>query len=307
LPTEAQIKIGAVDVAVVSDGSWRSDGGAMFGVVPRVLWQRKLPPDDLNRVTLALRCLLIRVAGTTILVDAGMGDKLGDKDRELFGVERPVGLLRELAQLGVEPGDVDVVVDTHLHLDHAGGNTTRQGERLVPTFPRAEYWVQRREWDDATHPNERTRVTYLAENLLPLADTGRLRFFDGEAEIAPGVQWLPAPGHTRAHTCVLVESGGQSALFPVDVCPFVAHLERLAWVPAVDTEPLVSMETKRRLISDIIQNDRLVIFDHDPNVVAARLKGTAEKWVVEPVVRAGEEGGRPPPPTPSPTMGGGAY
>lgn len=278
-----ELKIGDVSVQIVNDGFWRSDGGAMFGVVPRTLWSRKLAPDERNRVTLALRTLLIRTKGTTILVDTGLGDKLSEKDQDIFGVERPVGLLDELARLGVAPEEVDLVVNTHLHLDHAGGNTVVRDGAPRPTFPRAEYWAQRQEWEDATHPNERTRSTYLAENLLPIQESGQLRLFDGEREIAPGVHWLLAPGHTRAHTAILIESGGQSALYPVDVCPFAAHLERVAWVPAVDLEPLVSMETKRRLVQDALSNDRLVIFDHDPNLEAGRLVGDHDRWTVEQV------------------------
>lgn len=282
------MKIGEIDLQILNDGYWRSDGGAMFGVVPRVLWERKLPPDDRNRVRMALRCLLLRVGGRTILVDTGIGDKLGPKESEIFAVEREPGLLGQLARHGVRPEDVDVVVSTHLHFDHAGGNTTWRQGALVPTFPNAEYWVQRAEWEDATHPNERTRTTYRTENLEPLAKSGQLRLIEGSTEIAPGVQWRLAPGHTRAHTVVLLESEGESALFTVDVCPFVAHLERIAWVAAVDLEPLVSMETKRQLIAEALAKDHLIIFDHDPNVVAARLRGTIERWSVEPEIRSSD-------------------
>ena len=283
------MKIGAIDLEILNDGYWRSDGGAMFGVVPRVLWERKLPPDDRNRVQMALRCLLIRVGGRTILVDTGVGDKFGPKESEIFAIQRETGLIAELAARGVTPESVDVVVSTHLHFDHAGGNTTRRDGRLVPTFPNAEYWAQRVEWDEATHPNERTRSTYLAENLDPIEQSGQLRLFDGPTEIAPGVDWLLSPGHTRSHTCVRIASGGESALFTVDVCPFVAHLERIPWVPAVDLEPLVSMETKRQIIADVLAHDRLIIFDHDPNVVTARLRGTPDRWTVEHETLAGSD------------------
>ncbi|HVC32468.1 MAG TPA: MBL fold metallo-hydrolase [Chloroflexota bacterium] len=278
------MKIGKIELEILNDGHWHTDGGAMFGVVPRPLWEKRQPPDDRNRVRLALRCLLIRVDDRTILVDTGIGDKLGPKESEIFSVERDTGLIGALASYGITPDSVEVVVNTHLHFDHAGGNTTRHLGALVPTFSNAEYWVQRLEWDDATHANERTRTTYLSENFEPVERSGQLRLFDGATEIAPGVHWLMAAGHTRAHTCVLIESEDQSALFAVDVCPFVAHLERIAWVPAVDVEPLVSMETKRRIVADLLAHDRLVIFDHDPNVVTARLSGTPEKWTVEPEI-----------------------
>jgi glyoxylase-like metal-dependent hydrolase (beta-lactamase superfamily II) len=277
------MKLGNVTVDILNDGFWRSDGGAMFGVVPKVMWERKLAPDDRNRVSMALRCLLIRDGRSTILVDTGIGDKLSPKDREIFAVARGEGLLGELAVHGIEPEDVDVVVDTHLHFDHAGGNTIRCRESFVPTFPRAEYWIQRREWLDATNPNERTRSTYLPENLYPIESSGRMRLVDGPVQIAPGVSWFMAPGHTVSHTCVLVEAAERSVLFTVDVCPFVAHLERIAWIPAVDLEPLVAMETKRSIIADALATDRLIVFDHDPYVVTARLVGSLERWQVEPV------------------------
>jgi glyoxylase-like metal-dependent hydrolase (beta-lactamase superfamily II) len=276
-------QIGAIRVDVLNDGFFRTDGGAMFGVVPRTMWERKLPPDDRNRVLMAIRCLLLRVGGRAILIDTGIGDKLSPKDRELFGVDRPIGLIGQLEALGVAPDQIDLVVDTHLHFDHAGGNTCLAGGVAVPTFPRAEYWVQRGEWQDATHPNERTRSTYLPDNFAPIERSGQLRLVDGPATIAPGVEWLMAPGHTPFHTCVSIEVADQSILFTVDICPFAAHLERLAWVPGVDLEPLVAMETKRRVIADVLARNRLVVFDHDPRIVSARLAGSVERWTVEPV------------------------
>ncbi|HEX5417762.1 MAG TPA: MBL fold metallo-hydrolase [Chloroflexota bacterium] len=279
------MKIGSIDVDILTDGYFHLDGGAMFGVVPRPLWERKLPPDERNRVRLALRSLLIRAGGKTVIVDTGIGDKLSSKEAEIYRLERDGGLVSALAAHGLRPEDVDVVVDSHLHFDHCGGNTIRQGDQVVPTFPNAEYWIQRVEWDDAIHPNERTRTTYLAENLTPVADSGQLRLVEGSTEILPGVRWLATPGHTRAHTSVVIESGHDSAIYTVDVCPFVAHLERIAWVAAVDTEPLISMETKRSVIADALANNRLVLFDHDPNVLAARLSGTPEKYEVVPEIR----------------------
>lgn len=278
------MKIGAIDLEILNDGYYRMDGGVMFGVVPRVLWGKKLPPDERNRVKMALRCLLIRIDGKTILVDTGIGDKLDEKQLDIYGVEREAGLLGELGSYGVKPEDIDIVVDSHLHFDHTGGNTTNRHGTIVPTFPNAEYWAQRLEWEDATHPNERTRATYLSENFDPIEQSGQLRLFDGSTEIAPGVKWLMSAGHTRAHTSVLIESEGESALFPVDACPLVSHLERTAWVAAIDLEPLVSMETKRQMIADALAHNRQVIFDHDPNVVVARLTGTPEKWTVEPEI-----------------------
>ena len=277
------MKIGEIEVAVINDRMWHMDGGAMFGVVPRAMWEKKLTPDGLNRVGMAARCLLIRVGRQLIVVDTGLGDKFGARETELFGMQPGPGLVGELRAMGISPNDIEIVVDTHLHMDHAGGNTTLRNGEVVPTFSRAQYWVQREEWEDAISPNERTRATYLPDNLLPIEASGQLKLVDGAREIAPGVQWLMAPGHTRAHTMILIESRGQSALFTVDVAPFLAHLERVAWIAAVDLDPLQAMDTKRRVIADVLAHDRVVIFDHDPNVESARLAGSLERWTVEPV------------------------
>lgn len=281
------MKIGAIDLEIVNDGYFYLDGGVMFGIVPRTLWERRLPPDDRNRVRLALRTLLIRTGGRTIVVDTGIGDKLGEKEREIYRVERDGGQLAGLTQHGIRPAEVDLVVNTHLHFDHAGGNTILEDGRPVPTFPRAEYWAQRDEWEDATHPNERTRGSYLADNLRPIAESGQLRLVDGETEIAPGVHWVRTPGHTRGHTSILIESDGDSVLFAADVCPFISHLERLAWVAGIDLDPLTAMETKRKLITNALASGRQIIFDHDPNVAVARLSGTPEKWQVQAIKAEG--------------------
>lgn len=277
------MRIGAIDLEIINDGYFYLDGGMMFGIVPRTLWERRLPPDDRNRVRLALRTLLIRAGERIIVVDTGVGDKFGVKEREIYRVERNGGQLAGLAEHGIQPADVDLVVNTHLHFDHAGGNTVIQDGQVIPTFPRAEYLAQRDEWDDAIQPNERTRASYLADNLRPVAAAGQLRLIEGETEIAPGVSWVRTPGHTRGHTSILIESEGESALFTADACPFISHLERLAWVAGIDLDPLTSMETKRRLIRDSLATDRLLIFDHDPNVAMARLAGTPERWEVRPV------------------------
>jgi glyoxylase-like metal-dependent hydrolase (beta-lactamase superfamily II) len=273
------MRFGDVSLHLVSDGSYRSDGGGLFGLVPRTLWERVMAPDEQNRLPFAMRCLLIATETQRILVDTGYGDKLPQKERAFIRLEGERRLLGSLEALGIGPLDVDLVINTHLHADHCGGNTTydEQGE-LVPTFPWATYCVQRLELADASFPNERTRATYRRENLAPLEGTGQLRVLSGDTRLAEwdggAVRVVVAPGHTRAHQCVVVESAGQTAMFLGDVASWPVHMERLSWVPAYDVEPLVSIETKRRLARWAVERHVLLLFEHHPEIEAGYLHAT---------------------------------
>ena len=251
------------------------DGGANFGLVPRVLWEQVSPPDALNRILMALNCLLIRSEGQTILVDTGYGDKLPEKRRDILALERNPGLPLALADLGVNAEDIDIVINTHLHADHCGGNTVAVAGRLEPTYPRAEYWIQRLEWADALFPNERTRATYLAENLQPIE--GHLRLLNGDTRVTSEVRCVVTRGHTRAHQSVVIESGGQTAIYLGDLAPFAVHLERLAWIAANDVEPQETLETKRRVRDLSLERDAVLLVEHDPLVIAGRLRQAGEE------------------------------
>lgn len=275
------VQIGNVELFPVSDGSAWVDGGSMYGLVPRVLWERVTPPDALNRVPMALTCLVIRSAGKTILVDTGYGSKLSEKRRQILALEREPGLPAALATLGLAADDVDIVINTHLHSDHCGGNTTLVDGRLVPTYPQAEYWVQRIEWAEALFPNERTRATYLPENLRPIEP--QLRLLDGDTRVTPEVRCVVTRGHTRAHQSVIVESEGQTAIYLGDLAPYVIHLERLAWIAANDVEPLEALETKRSLRRLALERDAIVFFEHDARVVAGRLCERGQEVTVVPI------------------------
>ena len=278
--------IGHAEIEVVSDGVTLHDGGAAFGLVPRVLWQRIIQPDELNRIPFVVRCLLIRSAGQTILVDTGYGDKLTAKERERVNLHGERRLLSDLERLDVPAEDVDIVINTHLHSDHCGGNTMVRDGRLVPTFPNAEYWIQRRELADARYPNERTRDTYFAENFLPLEATGQLRILSGDTQVTPEVRCWVTRGHTRAHQVVVIESEGQAAVFLSDACGWAVSLERLAWVPAYDVEPMESIESKRQIRDWALRTSALLIFQQDPTMVAGQVRsvpGEPGRLVVEPV------------------------
>jgi len=276
------VYLGALEVHLVSDGMVWADAGGLFGLVPRALYSRIVQPDEQNRLPMALTCLLLRSGGKTIVVDTGLGDKLTDKEKEVWNLQRPEGsLLEGLARLGCAPEDVDLVLNTHLHWDHCGGNTRGQPEAARPVFPRAEYLTQRLEYADAIAPNERTRATYLAGNFAPLVETGRMRLMDGDARLTDEVRAVVTRGHTRAHMSVRLESAGLSGLYVADLASYAVHFEKLAWVTAYDVEPLESIETKRRWQKWALERDALLIFEHDTLVPMGRLKEEGGRIRVE--------------------------
>jgi glyoxylase-like metal-dependent hydrolase (beta-lactamase superfamily II) len=278
------MRLGRAELHIVSDGPWWQDAGAHFGIVPRVLWEPLIELDDRHRVPMSLNCLLIRSAGKTILVDTGLGSKLSTKERHRFGYQSSPGLLDSLRQCGVEATDVDIVINTHLHADHCGGNTILDGQgNPTPTFPQADYWIQRLEWADARYPNERTIKTYLPENLLPLEEQGQLRLLHGDTPVTPEVKCVVTRGHTRAHQSVIIRSGGQAAIYLGDLAPWKENLEKLAWTPAGDVAPLETIETKRAVRQWALEENALLIFEHDPRLTGGRLRQTGDSLIVEPV------------------------
>ncbi len=274
------LNVGSIRCHILSDGLQYVDGGGFFGVVPRAMWQDVIAPNDLNQIPCDSRSLLIESAAGLILVDTGNGDKLPPKVRRRLGMDdRSRRLVGELARVGFAPEDVDIVLFTHFHGDHIGGSTrweTDDGQSApdaapVPVFPRARFVGQRLELADASFPNERTVATYLPDNYQPLLDRRLLDTVDGPQRLAPGVRTDIAPGHTAALQVVWVEDGGQSLVFLTDAAPWAVQLERLAWVPAFDTAPLQSMETKRRLRHEAAERKAVLVFQHDAQVVTAHL------------------------------------
>ncbi len=269
---------------LVSDGLCWVDGGGAFGLVPKTIWQKLLPADDHNRVCFALNSLFIRSEGHNILVDTGYGNKLTDKIWQILGLKRPHGdLLHNLAGLGIAPADIDIVINTHLHFDHCGGNTQLNGDTPVPTFPNARYYIQRLEWADAIAPNERTRATYLPDNFLPLQETGQLQLISGNTSITKHVRTAVTRGHTRAHQVVILEDGGDTAIFMADLATLHYHFQRLAWVTGYDVEPLESIETKRYWQQWALKRNALLIFQHDTQIPAGKLKLDGTRLKIEPV------------------------
>ncbi|MBC7897520.1 MAG: MBL fold metallo-hydrolase [Cytophagaceae bacterium] len=268
---------GRFRIHAIQAGGQKLDGGAMFGVVPKPLWEKRIPPDERNRIGLGMRCLLVEHDDGLVLIDTGLGNKENAKFREIYGVENEgagggTWLEDGLRALGFGVEDVRTVINTHLHFDHAGGNTCvlPSGE-VVPTFPKARYVVQQGEHHWATHTNERTGASYFGANWDPVIGAGRFEFIDGDKEIVPGISTVASPGHTPFHQSVLVDGGnGERVLFLGDVCPTSAHLP-LPWIMGYDVEPLVTLESKRRLLPRAVDEGWLLVFEHDASVAWSRI------------------------------------
>lgn len=257
----ATFRVGGLDLAVVSDGLFLYDAGAVFGLVPRVLWEPFSGPlDDTHRMSLGLNSLLVRSQEKLILIETGLGDKAIGRVQQSRG--GTTNLLQGLGQLGIRPTDVDVVINTHLHSDHCGWNTRYVDGVLVPTFPNAEYLITRDEWLDANAPNERTQGTYLVENLKPIQEHGLLKLVDGETRVTDEIFIVPTPGHTAGHASVVLSSRGETALYIGDIAQTTVQLERTAWVSAFDVLPLVSLQTKKKLVEQAIREKSVIIGVH---------------------------------------------
>jgi glyoxylase-like metal-dependent hydrolase (beta-lactamase superfamily II) len=267
------LEIGDIRVDVLPDGRFALDGGAMFGVVPRALWEKTDPPDARNRIPLALNVALVESAGRRILVDSGLGERWDEPQRERLGIDRSTTLLSGLCRRGLAPEDIDIVVNTHLHFDHAGGNTRERDGRLRPTFPKARYVVQLGEWEDATHPHERSRASYREADYVPLAEARQLDTVQGEHELAPGVRVVPSGGHTAYHQMVVVEGGGETLVFPGDLVPTASHLP-LPYVTGYDLFPVGTLEAKRRLLGRASSEGWRLLFYHDPRTALGRIRQT---------------------------------
>jgi len=246
---------------------WVDPGGAM-GLVPRPLWMKHQPEDDQQRTPMDLNSLLVFSRGKNILIDTGIGHKLNEKAIKNWGLEWPEGtLIENLAEHGVAPEDIDLVIDTHLHSDHCGGNTYLDGEMILPTFPQAEYWVQRIEFADAYHPDARTRGTYLAENFVPLWQQDRLKLLHGDTSVTDEVRTVLTRGHTRGHQSVIVdETGKPPVLFLSDLASYAVHFSKSAWVTAYDVEPLETINTKIRWQKWALETNATLIFQHDATI-----------------------------------------
>jgi len=264
--------LGDIVIRSVSGGSLKLDGGCMFGVVPKALWERSTRPDELNRIPLATNCLLVEADGRRILIDTGYGPHLTDRQREQCDAEQGHPLLRNLASCGVGPDDIDTVIHTHLHFDHVGGSTQRGGGgQLRPSFPRARYVVQRVEWEDAVADLPELTGAYAREQLQALADADQLDLIDGDTTLHGRIRCRLTGGHTRGHQTLELGTAEHRAVYAGDLCPTSAHL-RTAWTMAYDQFPLDVRRGKAQLLRRVVEENSLLLFDHDPVMTAARLR-----------------------------------
>ncbi len=276
-----RISLGKFEIYGLRDGFFFLDGGAMFGVVPKTLWEKKFPADEKNRIKLALNSILIKTAKELILVETGIGGDLNPKFYDYYSVERKPGLVLSLEKLGYKAEDIDLVVNTHLHFDHCGGNTSKneKGED-APTFPKARYIIQKGEWEDALHPSERDKASYLEQNFLPLEKEGLLQLVDGNKEISEGVEVIVVPGHTSRHQCLKVSTGGKVFFFLGDLVPTSAHVG-LSYIMSYDLFPQQTLENKRKYFEQAIEEDWILAFNHDPEHFFGKVKKVNNKYTFE--------------------------
>lgn len=258
------MEFGDFRIHPVSDGFFRLDGGAMFGVVPKTIWEKTNPSDEKNRVLLGLNPLLIQTAKENILIDTGIGTRNDERFNSIYGVERKPTLSESLNRLGLKPEDITIVINTHLHFDHAGGNTIKKDGAATPAFPNARYIVQRGEWEAAVNPNERTRASYLKEDFEPVMTAGLFELIEGDREIVKGISVFRASGHNRDIQLIKIQSKGQTAVYLSDIIPTVTHL-KYPYIMGYDLFPLETLKIKKELIEQAARERWLLIFEHDPS------------------------------------------
>ncbi len=275
-----RMTLGDLELITVHDGSFRLDGGAMFGVVPRPLWEKKTVPDDRNRIQLSMRPLIVEADWGRMIIDCGAGDKMDAKQRDIYALDRTRHLDHALADAGMSAGSIDIALATHLHFDHFGGATTRERGVLSPRFPRARYAIRAAEWEDATHAHERNRASYLRDDFAPLKEAGVVDFYEGDQTIRPGVRVVRTGGHTGQHQIVFVESGGRTAVFTADLLPTTAHIQD-AWIMGYDLFPMETLAFKKTFVREAIEREYLIFFEHDPLVAAGYIREQDGRRYVE--------------------------
>jgi glyoxylase-like metal-dependent hydrolase (beta-lactamase superfamily II) len=281
--TPHKINLGPFDIHGVRDGFFYLDGGAMFGVVPKPIWAKLFPADESNRIQMGLNSILIKTNKELILVDTGVGSLIPPKFYEYYAIERNPDLLGSLMEVGIAPEEITLVINTHLHFDHCGGNTTKNAHGdIVPTFPNAEYVIQKGEWEYALDPHLRDKVSYFSDHFLPLKTHGQLRLVDGNEEITRGVGVQLMPGHTSFHQGVMVQSEEETLVFFGDMVPTSAHLG-LGYIASYDLFPVTTLETKELFFQKAVNENWIIAFDHDPIHYFGRIGKIEDKYIFKPL------------------------
>ena len=281
------MKIGTYEIHSIETGRFCLDGGAMFGVVPKPLWEKFNPPDEKNRIELAARALLVRGNGRTILVDVGNGSKYDDKLTSIYRFDTTrYDILSSLKKHNLTPADITDVLLTHLHFDHAGGSTVNENGDIKPTFPKAKYYVQREHWRAANNPTERDRASFFKEDFMPLQYFGLIEYTDGEGEIFPGISVRLMNGHTSALQCPVISDGTTTLFYCADLMPTTTHVQ-LPWIMAYDLRPLVTLEEKRKILDQAVDESWILFFEHDPATQAVRVMRTDKGIVVDSQITLG--------------------
>jgi glyoxylase-like metal-dependent hydrolase (beta-lactamase superfamily II) len=276
------MRFGDMEVRYIDAGSFWLDGGSMFGIVPRTMWEKKMVPEERHRLKFACNSLLVRAGGKTVLVETGNGTKWDEKLRKIYSFPANDPLTESLAKVGVKPDEIDLVVNTHLHFDHAGGNTRLIDGRAVPAFPKAKYVVQKTEMEHALRPTERDRASYYAQDFVPVTEAGQWQFVDGDAEVLPGIAVTKIPGHNLQIQAIQIRGGGKKLMYVSDLLPTRHHLP-LPWIISYDLYPLTTLETKRKWIAEFVRDGWIVVLGHDPDFAAGTLHERDGKVAFEPV------------------------
>lgn len=262
------MKIGKYSLHIINSGYFRLDGGAMFGIIPKPLWEKTNPPDEANRIKLATRNLLLLSDDKKILIDTGMGEKWDEKSKNIYAINQADSLESSLNKINLKPDDITDVILTHLHFDHTGGSTRIDNGKLIPAFPNAKYYVQRKNFDWAMNPSERDRGSYLKDNFKPLADEGVLEFIDGEKNFDDEIEFLTINGHTFAQQLVKISDSSNTFLYVGDLFPTTSHIP-IPYVMGYDLQPLVTIEEKKKILTKAIEENWKLFFEHDPETAFA--------------------------------------
>ncbi|MBI4042106.1 MAG: MBL fold metallo-hydrolase [Deltaproteobacteria bacterium] len=281
------MKIGPYEIIPIETGFFRLDGGAMFGVVPKTIWEKTNPADEKNRILMSLRTLLLKSSKHKILIDAGIGDKFDEKYQKIYAINhRQYNLLTSLEKAEVKPEEIDAVIFSHLHFDHCGGAVSIEGGEYKPTFPKAIHYIQRANWEQGCCPSEKDRASYLEENFKPLYQKGKLKLLSGSQELFPGVKVFTSDGHTIGQQWVKVSDREKSLVFCADLIPTSTHI-RIPYVMGYDLYPMTTMDEKRELLGEAALNQWILVFEHDPYVSACIVKRGEKDFEIDAIVDIG--------------------